>query len=142
MIIDYIVDDAKICAFALFEDKVPETVQQFRRQLPIKSVIQHAKLVGDMLFATLPFVLPWENLYRTEEIGRMRRAEKGTVAGTVCFYSPRQQLCIAYGDDLAVEPLYNSLIGEIVEGGLEVALLGERTWRRQGGIVELSIREG
>ncbi|MCV2394371.1 DUF3830 family protein [Actinotalea sp. M2MS4P-6] len=141
MLVDYIVDDKKICTFEIWDDKVPETAKVFREQLPIRTVLQHAKLVGDQLFATLPFVVPWENLYLTEEIGRMRRAEKGTIVGTVCFYSPRQQLVMTYGEDLAVEPLLNSLIGEVVDGGLELALLGERTWRRQGGIVELRLHE-
>lgn len=141
MLIDYIVDDEKICTFEVWEDKVPETAKVFREKLPIKSVLQHAKLVGDQLFTTLPFVVPWENLYLTSEIGRMRREQKGKLFGTVCFYSPRQQLVVTYGEDLAVEPLLNSLIGEVVEGGLELAVLGERTWRRQGGIVELRLRD-
>ncbi|CAN7173803.1 DUF3830 family protein [Microbacterium sp. LjRoot45] len=141
MIIDFIVDEKYICGIRIFEDLVPETAAEFRRQLPLRTKLQHATLVGDQLFAVLPLVIPMENYILTQDLGDMRRKEKGTVAGTVVFYSPRQVFGVTYSDDLAIEPLGNSFIGEVIDGLTELALVGEETWRKQDKFVELRIRD-
>jgi hypothetical protein len=141
VIIDFIVDEKPVCVIRIFEDVVPHTAAELRRQLPMKTRLQHATLVGDQLFAVLPLVIPMENPILTQDLGDLRRKEKGTVAGTVIFYSPRQIFGVTYGDDLAVEPLMNSYIGEVVEGFTELALVGEETWRKQDKIVELRVRD-
>jgi hypothetical protein len=128
-----------VCRINVWEDKVPNLAKTLRDKLPMKTTLQHGKLIGDMVFFTLPVVAPWENMYRTEEVGQMRRAEKGEATGAVCFYSPRQQFCIVYGDDTADEPLQISYIGEIVSGALEMRLVGLETWLQQGAIVELAV---
>lgn len=133
------VDGKDVCRIEVWEDKVPNLAAILRERLPMQSTLQHGKLIGDMVFFSLPIVAPWENMYRTEEVGRMRRAEKGEATGAVCFYSPRQQLCIVYGDDTADEPLKISYIGEVVKGGLEMKLVGLETWFKQGALVELAV---
>ena len=85
--------------------------------------------------------MPMENPILTQDLGDLRRKEKGTVAGTVIFYSPRQIFGVTYGDDLAVEPLMNSYIGEVIDGLTELALVGEETWRKQDKFVELRVRD-
>jgi hypothetical protein len=141
MIIDFIVDDQPTCTIRIFEDLVPATAQALRDLLPIETRLQHATLVGDQLFAVLPLVIPMENPILTQDLGDLRRKEKGTVAGTVIFYSPRQIFGVTYGDDLAVEPLMNSYIGEVIDGMTELALVGEQTWRKQDKVVELRVRD-
>jgi hypothetical protein len=133
------VDDRPVCTIEVWEDKVPQLAQVLRETLPKRAVLQHGKIVGEMVFFTMPIVAPWENCYLTEEVGAMRREAKGGAGGAVCFYNPRQQFCVVYGDDVADEPLKISYIGEVVEGELELALVGTRTWLRQGRIVELEI---
>jgi hypothetical protein len=133
------VDGERVCTIEVWEDKVPQLVGVLREALPQKSILQHGKIVGDMVFFTMPIVAPWENCYRTEEVGAMRRAETGHARGAVCFYNPRQQFCVVYGDDVADEPLNISYIGEVVEGELELALAGTRTWLDQGKVVELDL---
>jgi hypothetical protein len=133
------VDGNTISTIEVWEDKVPSLAAVLREKLPMKSTLQHGKLIGDMVFFSLPIVAPWENMYRTEEVGAMRRAAKGEATGAVCFYSPRQQFCIVYGDDTADEPLKISYIGEVVEGALEMRLVGLETWLRQGKFVELEL---
>ncbi|MBN9193995.1 hypothetical protein [Microbacterium sp.] len=141
MIIDFVVDEKYVCGIRIFEDMVPNTTEEFRRRLPIRTKLQHATLVGDQLFAVLPFVIPMENLIMTEDLAELRRKDKGTVAGTVVFYSPRQVFGVTYSDDLAVEPLANGYIGEVIDGLTELALVGEETWRKQDKFVELRIRD-
>lgn len=141
MIIDFVVDEKYVCGIRIFEDMVPNTTEEFRKRLPIRTKLQHATLVGDQLFAVLPFVIPMENLIMTEDLAELRRKEKGTVAGTVVFYSPRQVFGVTYSDDLAVEPLANGYIGEVIDGLTELALVGEETWRKQDKFVELRIRD-
>lgn len=141
MIIDFIVDGKYICGIRIFEDLVPHTAAELREKLPLRTKLQHATLVGDQLFALLPLVIPMENYILTQDLGDLRRKEKGTVAGTVVFYSPRQVFGVTYGDDLAVEPLGNSYIGEVIDGLTELALIGEETWRKQDKFVELRVRE-
>jgi hypothetical protein len=128
-----------VCTIEVWEDKVPQLAGVLRSTLPQQGILQHGKIVGDMVFWTVPIVAPWENCYLTEEVGRMRRAEKGHARGAVCFYNPRQQFCVVYGDDVADEPLKISYIGEVVQGELELALAGMRTWLDQGRLVELEI---
>jgi hypothetical protein len=102
-------------------------------------VLQHGKLIGDMVFFTMPIVAPWENKYKTEEVGRMRREKYGYCTGSVCFYSPRQQFCVVYGDDTAEEPLPISYIGEVISGELQLRVTGLETWFDQGRTVELAV---
>jgi hypothetical protein len=129
----------EVCLIDVWEDKVPNLAAVLREKLPMKSTLQHGKLIGDMVFFSLPIVAPWENMYLTEQVGRMRREETGAATGAVCFYSPRQQFCIVYGDDTADEPLQISYIGEVVKGALEMRLVGLETWLEQGKIVELEL---
>jgi hypothetical protein len=130
-----------VCTIEVWEDKVPKLAEEFRKKLPMTTMLQHGKLIGDMVFFTLPIVAPWENKYLTEDVGRERRAKYGSGAGSVCFYSPRQQFCVVYGDDTAEEPLPISYIGEVIEGGLELKVAGLETWFDQSRTVELRIVE-
>lgn len=101
-----------VCVIEVWEDKVPNLAKELRAKLPMTSILQHGKLIGDMVFFTMPIVAPWENKFKTEEVGRMRREKYGVCTGSVCFYSPRQQFCVVYGDDTAEEPLPISYIGK------------------------------
>jgi hypothetical protein len=133
------VEDSDICELEVWEDVVPGIAAQLRGNLPQRSILQHGKIIGDMVFWTMPIVAPWENVFRTEEVGAMRRAEKGYARGSVCWYNPRQQFCVVYGDDLADEPLKISYIGEVVSGELQLALAGWANWLQQGQIVGLRL---
>ena len=133
------VEGEEACIIEVWEDKVPNIAKVFRENLPMKSVLQHSKLLGDMVFFTTPFVAPWENMFLTEDVGKVRRKEKGGAAGAVCFYNPRQQVCIVYGDDVADEPLKISYIGEIVDGAMKMKLVGLECWLQQGKVIELEI---
>lgn len=133
------VDGESVCKIQVFDDLVPGIAAALAEQLPQKGILQHGKIIGDMVFWTMPIVAPWENMYLTEEVGALRKKEKGHARGSVCWYSPRQQFCVVYGDDLADEPLKISYIGEIIEGELELALVGHRNWLQQGQIVELLV---
>ena len=66
-------------------------------------------------------------------------ASKGEATGAVCFYNPRQQFCVVYGNDVADENLQISYVGEIVEGFVEMKLVGMECWLQQGQLVELEI---
>src|SRR5882724_10211217 len=110
------VDKVDRCTIQSFEDTVPRNTQELPASIPQDGILQHGKIVGEMVFWTMPIVAPWENVFLTEEVGAMRRAEKGYARGSVCWYNPRQQFCVVYGDDLADEPLKISYIGEVVEG--------------------------
>lgn len=127
----------EVCLIEVWEDKVPKTAKAIRQQLPLKSVLQHGKLVGDLLFFVTPIVADWENMFLTEEVGKMRRKERGKVAGGVCFYGPRQQISVVYGEDVADEPLKISYIGEVVEGEMNLKAVGLECWLQQGKLVEL-----
>jgi hypothetical protein len=135
------VDDVDTCVIDVFEEKVPQIAAELRKNLPQKSILQHGKIIGEMVFWTMPIVAPWENKYLTEDVGALRRAEKGHARGSVCWYNPRQQFCVVYGDDLADEPLPISYIGEVVEGELELALAGHRNWLQQGQVVGLRLSD-
>jgi hypothetical protein len=139
MRIRFSVAGKQACIIEIWEEKVPQFAAVLREKLPMQSVLQHGKLVGDMVFFTTPFVSPWENMFLTEEIGRERRKAKGEATGAVCFYNPRQQFCIVYGDDVADENLKISYVGEIVEGFTETKLVGMECWLQQGRIIELAI---
>ncbi len=130
-----------VCVIEVWEDKVPNLVKELRAKLPMTSILQHGKLIGDMVFFTMPIVAPWENKFKTEEVGRMRREKYGVCTGSVCFYSPRQQFCVVYGDDTAEEPLPISYIGEVIEGSLQLRVTGLETWFDQGRTVTLAIIE-
>jgi hypothetical protein len=133
------IDNQPICVIEVWEDKVPHLSEVLRESMPQKSILQHGKIVGDMVFFTMPIVAPWENCYLTEQVGAMRRREKGHARGAVCFYNPRQQFCVVYGDDVADEPLKISYIGEVIAGELELALAGMHTWLDPGRLVELEV---
>jgi len=135
------VDGVDTCTIQVFEDKVPGITKALREQLPQSSILQHGKIIGEMVFWTMPIVAPWENVMRTEEVGALRRKELGHARGSVCWYNPRQQFCVVYGDDLADEPLRISYIGEVVEGELELALAGHRNWLQQGQVVALRVED-
>ncbi|WP_110947358.1 DUF3830 family protein [Pseudomonas bohemica] len=135
------VEGQSICLIEIWEDKVPNLAKIFREKLPLQSSLQHGKLLGDLVFFTLPIVAPWENRYLTQDVGRERIAKTGHAAGAVCFYSPRQQLCIVYGDDVSAEPLPISYIGEVIEGALQLKVTGMETWFEQGALVELEIAD-
>lgn len=135
------IDKKDVCTIEVWEDKVPMLAKQFREKLPLVSMLQHGKLLGDLIFFTLPIVAPWENRYLTEDVGRERKAKYGSPAGAVCFYSPRQQFCVVYGDDASDEPLPISYIGEVVEGQLELKVAGLETWFDQSRIVELKLAD-
>jgi len=141
MIIDFVVDGKLICGIRIFEDLVPQTAAAFREAFPIHTKLQHATLVGDQLFAVLPLVIPMENLILTQDMVALRRETNGSVEGAVIFYSPRQVFGVTYSDDLAIEPLANSYIGEVIDGMTELKLVGEEVWRRQDKFVELKIRD-
>lgn len=130
-----------VCKIEVWEDKVPELCKQFREKLPMTSMLQHGKLLGDLIFFTMPIVAPWENKYLTEDVGKERVAKYGSPAGGVCFYSPRQQFCVVYGDDASDEPLPISYIGEVIDGSLELKIAGLETWFDQSRTVTLSIVE-
>ena len=136
-----LVADKPICIIEVWEDKVPNLAAVRREKLPMTSMLQHGKLIGDMVFFTMPVVAPWENKYKTEQVGKMRREKYGEVTGAVCYYSPRQQFCVVYGDDTADEPLPISYIGVVVEGALQLRVTGLETWFDQGRTVELRIIE-
>ena len=133
------VDEQPTCLIEVWEDKVPHLAQVLRESLPQKSILQHGKIVGDMVFFTLPIVAPWENCYLTEEVGAMRRAEKGEASGAVCFYNPRQQFCVVYGDDVADRTSRSPISARSSRAQLELALAGTRTWLEQGKLVELEL---
>jgi hypothetical protein len=135
------VADEDVCLIEVWEDKVPNIARELREKLPLTSVLQHGKIVGDLIFFVTPIVADWENWYLTQDVGRMRREVKGYARGAVCFYGPRQQFAIAYGEDLADEPLKISYIGEVVEGELKLELVGTQCWLEQGRKVELAIAE-
>ncbi|MGA9606882.1 MAG: hypothetical protein WBR21_07640 [Rouxiella badensis] len=130
-----------VCVIEVWEDKVPNLAKELCAKLPMTSILQHGKLIGDMVFFTMPIVAPWENKFKTEEVGRMRREKYGVCTGSVCFYSPRQQFCVVYGDDTAEEPLPISYIGEVIEGSLQLRVTGLETWFDQGRTVELAVIE-
>lgn len=133
------VDGEDVCQISVFADLAPALAGQLEGVLPDDGILSHARVAGDMVFWTLPFSSPWENLMRTEEVGAQRRAELGRARGAVCWYSPRQQLCVVYGDDLADENLRISYIGEVVDGFDALALRGLECWLRPGQRVSLRL---
>lgn len=128
-----------VCVIEIWEDHVPAIAAALRDILPITSIAQHGKIVGDLLFFSLPLVLAPENAIPLQEICRVRRQETGSAGGSVCFYNPRQQICIYYGDDLADEPFEISYIGEIVEGEKDMQLAAMQCWTSPGETVTMRI---
>lgn len=127
----------EVCTIEIWEDQVPGIAAALRDMLPVSSIAQHGKIVGDLLFFSLPAVLPPENASPLQDICRDRRRDTGSAGGAVCFYNPRQQICIYYGDDLADEPFDISYIGEIVAGGQEMQLAAIGCWTSPGEIVTM-----
>src|SRR5690348_16406811 len=54
------VDEKPVCTIEVWEDKVPQLTEVLKHSLPQKSILQHGKIVGDMVFWTMPIVAPWE----------------------------------------------------------------------------------
>jgi len=133
------VEGKEVCKIEVWEDKCPIIAKELREKLPMKTMLQHGKLLGDLIFFTLPIVAPWENKHLTEQVGAERRAKYGSPAGGVCFYSPRQQFCIVYGDDASDEPLPISYIGEVVEGQMQLKVTGLETWFDQARVLEMKV---
>lgn len=131
--------DRDICTIEIWEDKVPVIAAALRELLPLSSIAQHGKIVGDLLFFSLPVVLPPENALPLQDLCDQRRKSRGSVGGSVCFYNPRQQICIYYGDDLADEPFDVSYIGEVVANEQEMYIAGIECWARPGGVVAMRL---
>ncbi|WP_029075958.1 hypothetical protein [Kaistia adipata] len=131
-------DGRDTCTIEIWEDRFPAVAEALRKVLPVTSIAQHGKIVGDLLYFCLPVVMPNEKPLTLTEICRQRRAEKGTAGGSVCFYGPRQQICIYYGDDVSPEPFELSYCGEIIEGNTEMELAAVKTWTSPG--VPLTLR--
>lgn len=127
----------EVCTIEIWEDLVPEIAIALGGMLPLSSIAQHGKIVGDLLFFSIPAVLPPENARPLQDICRDRRRELGSAGGAVCFYNPRQQICIYYGNDLADEPFDISYIGEIVGGAQEMQLAAIGCWTSPGEIVTM-----
>lgn len=130
--------DQEVCVFDIWEDKVPGIAAALEKLLPISSIAQHGKIVGDLLFFSVPLVLPPENSQPLQDICRQRRQENGSASGAVCFYNPRQQICIYYGDDLADEPFDISYIGEIVDHEKAMQLAAIRCWTSSGAVITMA----
>jgi hypothetical protein len=139
MKLNFAVAGEQVCLIEIWEAKVPNLARAIREVLPLESILQHGKLVGDLLFFPTPILAPWENVYMPVDFGPQRLKEKGKIAGAVSFYCPRQQISIVYGEDLAAEPLPVSSIGEVVEGHDQLAVVGNRCWLEPGEPVTLSL---
>jgi hypothetical protein len=133
------VDGQEICKFEIWDHLVPSIAEAIRASLPCKTIIQHGKIVGDLLFCGVPIVAPPENSFRLQDICWNRRESAGSAEGAICFYNPRQQICMFYGDDLADEPFQISYVGEIVEGGKRLKEAGDAIWRSPGKTAEFFI---
>jgi hypothetical protein len=128
-----------VCQIEIWEQKVPNLARAIREIVPLQSMLQHGKLVGDLLFFPTPILSSWENVYMPVDFGPQRLKEKGKIAGAVSFYCPRQQISIVYGEDLAAEPLPVSAIGEVIDGHDKLAVVGNRCWFEPGERVVLSL---
>jgi len=129
-IIEIWVEDEPLAEAELLIDKAPHLCGQIVDSLPMRALIQHAKLAGQEFFWTAPIVGPWENLVKTEALGQ----------GDIGFYNPRQQVCLFYGRELALEPLGMSHIGRVVSGLERLEATGMRNWLHQGQRLELRAR--
>ncbi len=130
-----------VCRIEVWADKVPLVADALRQLLPVTSIAQHGKIVGDLLYFSLPVALPSQNALPLQDICRLRRRQTGSAGGSVCLYGPRQQICVYYGDDLADEPFELSYIGEIVQGATEMQLAAMQCWTSPGEIVTLRLHE-
>jgi len=74
------------------------------------------------------------------EIGIERRAQGKSAKARSLLYGPRQQFAIAYGEDLADEPLPISYIASGRRRS-QARLVGTQCWLQQGKKVELAIVE-
>lgn len=135
------VEGEDVAVAEVWEDKVPVLAEKIREALPISSIIAHGKIVGDLLQIPTRIMAPWENIYYPEDFGPEREETKGEVRGALSFYSPRQQLSIVYGNDLASEPLPVSSIGEVTEGHDKLELIGMRCWLEPGATIEFHLIE-
>ncbi len=139
MRINLSINDRPICSIAVWADRYPQIASGLETVLPITTVAQHGKIVGDLLYLSVPIVLPLENPMPLQEICRERRRQTGSVAGAVCFYGPRQQICIYYGDDVADEPFELSWIGEVDVGLSALQLAAMDCWVRPGELASLEV---
>ncbi len=118
--VEIMIDNERIVV-ELYVDKAPLICNLILDNLPVEGTVQHAKLNGQLFFATLPFTTPFEN-----------KCPGGALKhGDVAFYNPRNQLCFLYGVGTD-EPLPISHIGRIVEGLDRVEIIGMRNWMKQG----------
>lgn len=125
------------CTIEVFEDRFPVIAEGLRKVLPVTSIAQHGKIVGDLLYISLPLMMPLENAEPLQDICARRREETGGAGGAVCFYGPRQQICIYYGDDVANEPFELSCIGEVTEGLKDLQLAAIGCWVSPGEVATL-----
>jgi hypothetical protein len=135
------VEGEDVAVIEIWEAKVPVLAQKLRDALPFSSIIAHGKIVGDLLQIPTRIMAPWENIYYPEDFGPERQQEKGEIRGAVSFYSPRQQMSIVYGNDLASEPLPVSSIGEVIEGHDKLELIGMRCWLEPGATISFALIE-
>ncbi|MBS1888569.1 MAG: hypothetical protein JSU06_15415 [Actinobacteria bacterium] len=133
------VEGEDVAVIEIWEDKAPMLTEKIREALPFSSVIAHGKIVGDLLQIPTKIMAPWENIYYPEDFGPEREEDKGEVRGAVSFYSPRQQMSIVYGNDLASEPLPVSSIGEVIEGHDKLELIGMRCWIEPGANIHFAL---
>ena len=124
--VEIMIDKERIVV-ELYVDKAPKICKMILDNLPVEGTIQHAKLNGQLFFATLPYSCEFEN-----------KCPGGALkTGDVAFYNPRNQLCFLYGVGTD-EPLPISHIGKIVEGLDRAELVGMRNWMQQGSHMKIT----
>ncbi|MCM3701931.1 cyclophilin-like fold protein [Paenibacillus macerans] len=123
--IEILIDEERIVV-ELYVDKAPKICNMIMDNLPVEGIIQHAKLNGQLIFATIPFSCEFEN-----------KVPGGALTtGDVAFYNPRNQLCFLYGQGTD-EPLPISHIGRIVEGMDRLEIVGMKNWLKQGSFMSI-----
>lgn len=124
--IEVMIDNEKLIV-ELYMDKAPTICNMILDNLPMEGTIQHAKLNGQLFFATLPLSCDFEN-----------KVPGGSLnTGDIAFYNPRNQLCFLYGIGTD-EPLPISHIGRIVEGLDRAEIVGMRNWMTQGSRMKIT----
>lgn len=124
--VEVMIDDERF-VFELFVEQAPKICGMILDNLPVEGTVQHAKLNGQLIFATLPFSCEFENKCRGGDLKTY----------DVAYYNPRNQLCILYGVGTD-EPLPISHIGRIVEGMDRIELVGMRNWMTQGSRLKIT----
>lgn len=128
-----------VCTINVWADRYPQTARRLTEALPVTTIAQHGKIVGDLLYLGIPVVMPLEKPMLLQDICKERRRQTGSAAGAVCFYGPRQQICIYYGDDVANEPFELSWIGEIEEGLTAIQLAAIQCWVSPGELATITL---